>query len=202
MKPKLKHMKRNTQSRKDYQKNLDSVKQTKEYKKKLLKFLIFYCKANAKFYHKGILVLYDENKEKELGHLIREVWLENNTSIRRDQTGFIDNSLYLESLVDHLITEIPRIHSDDYEEYEYDLDSEEDEDTPTVCDDESNEAHEKTRKLKPEMMEEEEQATDKSTKVVKVKAKVKAIAKISAEDTVESSLEMPKKKRKVAALSR
>jgi hypothetical protein len=125
MKPKLKHMKRNTSTRKEYQKNLDNQKQTREYKKKLLKFIIFYCKANLKFYHKVLLVLFDRGEEEALGKVIRDAWVANDKSIRQDQTGFIDNSQYLESIMDHLVTEIPRIHSDD-EEYseEYSSDDE------------------------------------------------------------------------------
>lgn len=127
MKPKLKHMKRNTQTRKDYQKNLDIQKQTREYKKKLLKFIIFYCKANPKIYHEVLLPLFDEGKEELLSKLIRDAWVANNKSIREDQTGFINNSQYLEAIVGHLVDAIPRIHSEEgkWGDYEEELSSNE-----------------------------------------------------------------------------
>lgn len=92
---------------------MDNQKQIKEYKKKLLSFLLFYCKKNSKFYQKRLLGLSDDGKEQELGALLRDTWVEHNTSIRRDRTGFIDNSLYLEALVNNLLVEIPRDYSDD-----------------------------------------------------------------------------------------
>jgi len=61
---------------------------------------------------------------KELGDYIRDAWIENNPSIRRDRTGFIDNTLYLEALVNNLLGEIPRVYSDDEEEgYEWSFSS-------------------------------------------------------------------------------
>ena len=183
MKPKLKHMKRNTQTRKDYQKNLDHIKQTKEYKKKLLKFLIFYCKANPlKFYHKRILPLFDEGKEEELGKLIRDAWVANNPSIRRDQTGFIDNSQFLEAIVDHLIDEIPRIH-DEGCEYEDDYDDDNDDD----------EEGEEEKEEKEEEKEEEERHDILGTQ------QAEDLEITGKEVEVEEEVDMPKKKRKVSS---
>jgi len=196
MKPKLKHMKINKQSRKDYQKNLDTAKRIKEYKKSLLKFLLFYCKANpSKFYHNGVLALYDEGKEEELGHLIREAWLGNNTSIRRDQTGFIDNSQYLESVVDHLISEIPRIDGTSDEEYGDEWGSDEEEDR---AGDEAINKKQQEQAGGGEVRDAEQQ--NKAPTQESPSPEV-AVAVAAAAAAAEDSLVAPKKTQKAAALS-
>lgn len=208
MKPKLKHMKINKQSRKNYQKNLDAAKRIKECKKSLLKFLLFYCKANpSKFYHKGILALYDEGKEEELGQLIRETWLGNNTSIRRDQTGFIDNSQYLESVVDHLISEIPRIHGTSDEEYGDEWGSEEGEDTagdkPIDEKQEEQEGGDEVRDAEQQNEAPTQEAPSPRSAAAAATTTFTGVAEeiVIVAAAAEDSLVAPKKKRKVAALS-
>ena len=171
MKPKLKHMKINNQSRKGYIKELDSQKQTKEYKKKLLSFLLFYCKANPKFYNESVLTLFDDGKEQELGTLLRDTWVKNNITIRAERTKFIDNSLYLEFLVNNLLDEIPRVYKDEQQYYDDVSDIEE---------------------------EEEESEENKQEDVDVVDAVVDTVVETSkaSEVEVEESVERPQKKRK------
>jgi hypothetical protein len=192
-------MKRNTQTRKDYQKELDNQKQVREYKKKLFKFLVFFCKKNTKFYHKRLLALSDDGKEAELATLIRDSWVENNTSIRRDRTGFIDNSLYLEALVNNLLSEIPRVYSDDEggEGEFYDSLSDEDDENEKIQDEEEVEEEEVEEKKVDVIAQSKGKVSDtkKCTKkegnVVQKKSNTDVISKS------EEAVDRPAKRRKV-----
>ena len=153
-----------------HKKDLDLQKQMKDYKKKLLSFLLFYCKANPKFYNESVLTLFDDGKEQELGTLLRDTWVKNNITIRAERTKFIDNSLYLEFLVNNLLDEIPRVYKDEQQYYDDVSDIE----------------------------EEEESEENKQEDVDVVDAVVDTVVETSkaSEVEVEESVERPQKKRK------
>ena len=150
-----------------HKKDLDLQKQMKDYKKKLLSFLLFYCKANPKFYNESVLTLFDDGKEQELGTLLRDTWVKNNITIRADRTKFINNSLYLDALVNNLLDEIPRVYKDEQQYYDDVSDIE----------------------------EEEEESEENKQEDVDVVDTVVETSKAS-EVEVEESVERPQKKRK------
>ena len=109
----------------------------------------------------------------------------NNTSVRRDQTGFIDNSLYLEALVGSLLSAIPRVYSDDEEGWG---DEEEEEEEGEVGEDEEGATCDKDQG--------EQQGEPGSKCDGKGISKGKS-SDAPAEKEVEAA-EMPKKRRKVS----
>lgn len=111
MKPKLKHMKINTQSRKDYVKAESKKEKIKQYKKQLMNWLVTYSRVDVEFYC-HVIVLSKEEMHKDLSSFIRLHWTKHNPKIVANQTGFIDNIQYLESIVDNLKQEIPPPSSD------------------------------------------------------------------------------------------
>ena len=175
---------------------MDNQKQVREYKKELFKFLVFYCKANPKFYHRRVLVLSDDGREKELGTLLRNAWLKNNPSIRFDRIGFIDNSLYLEALVRNLLGEIPRIYSDD-EGYEDMLSSSDDEE-----DEEEDKDNKSVQGIEEEgKVDESNDARQNSSAAIEdtsQQSKIKAACISKKKKKEEIGVENPQKRRKIS----